>query len=333
MTLQIRSDEDRSDSGPVEDRLRRVAAAWARHVGAPEDARLELSEGQPITSGSQAAAISRYRLQAKHDDRRWDAEVVLKDTWLAELVCLREIAGRQHRPDPLPALLDGDLLPAGDLEADHPLRSSWVAVPSYDGVPLALGQPLPLDLAEALAWLHAEFLGSTSGIRSVIGIDFDWFRRSLIREFLLPQWAFYSHADTATEVRDWLTELAAEPLVEAALEGLPRTLLHGDVHNGNIVVDKAGRSGLIDWANARLGPPMLDLANVTDWDSPALKVYGRAFERASGVRDRHLIEVEFTYAKLQINTQYLGPFLVPEGARAMIGRARAARDHLRSLLT
>lgn len=333
MTPEAPSGKGGSDSEGADHRLPRVAVAWARHVGAPVDARLELSAGQSITGGSQAAAITRHRLRAVHNGHQWEAEVVVKDTWQAELASLRAIARRRDRPAPLPALLDGDLLAAGDLDPEHPLRSCWVAVPSYDGVALALGAQLPADLVGALAWLHAGFLGSTSDIRSVIGIDTDWYRRSLIQEYLLPQWGFYPDRETAAAVQDWLTELAADPMIDEALAGLPRTLLHGDVHHGNIVVDTAGRSGLIDWANARLGPPMVDLANVTEWHSPTLEAYMRAFERLSGPRDRHEVEVEFTYAKLQVNTQYLGTFLSPEGARAMSGRARQARDHLRSLLT
>lgn len=321
-----------ADDGKGDARLHRVASAWARQAGAPEEAHVQAAAGAPIVAGSQAAAIDRYRLEASHGLQSWESEVVIKDTWYAELVALRTIAGRSDRPDPLPELIDGDTLPAGDLSPDHPLRPSWVAVASYAGSRLPLG-PLPLDLAEALAWLHTGFLGSTSGIDSVIGIDAGWFRRSLVQEYLLPQWGFYPDRTVADEVAEWLSELVADELIDDALNDLPRTLLHGDVHNGNILVDDSGRSVLIDWANARLGPPLVDLANVTTPGSPAMRAYLNAFERAAGPRPPRQVEVEFAYARLQVNTQYLGTFLSPDGARAMVGRARQARAELRKMLT
>jgi aminoglycoside phosphotransferase (APT) family kinase protein len=43
-----------------------------------------------------------------------------------------------------------------------------------------------------------------------------------------------------------------------ALADLPRTLLHGDVHRNNVIVDEhIGR--LIDWGGAAYGMPLLDL--------------------------------------------------------------------------
>ncbi|TCC01823.1 phosphotransferase family protein [Kribbella soli] len=45
----------------------------------------------------------------------------------------------------------------------------------------------------------------------------------------------------------------------AGLERLPVTLLHGDVHGDNVIVDDLGRPVLVDWGSARIGPAMLDV--------------------------------------------------------------------------
>jgi aminoglycoside phosphotransferase (APT) family kinase protein len=59
-----------------------------------------------------------------------------------------------------------------------------------------------------------------------------------------------------------LDALRAEEAVPDALHQLPTTLLHGDVHGGNMITSCVdGRTYLVDWGSARLGPVGLDLAN------------------------------------------------------------------------
>jgi hypothetical protein len=51
-------------------------------------------------------------------------------------------------------------------------------------------------------------------------------------------------------------------------ELLPRTLIHGDVHPGNVVVRTRGRIDdplLLDWARARLGSPLEDVSSWLQW--------------------------------------------------------------------
>ena len=317
----------------MDERLGRVAQAWAAGAGVPADTPVEVEPGEPLPGGSQATALNRHRLSATTADGRWETEVVVKDTWRAELLALQALAGSRNRPEQFPLLIDGDLLPDPfGLPADHPLHASWVALPAYRGSGLPLRAPLPLDLAGALAWLHTTFLGRTSELDGVITIDGRWFRRGLIVDHLLPQWNTYADSEVAAEVRTWLTQLSEESVVDDALLRLPRTLLHGDVHGGNVIVSETGESVLIDWANARLGPPLVDLANGSELDSEPVRAYLLAFEQAAGPRPKRDIEAEFAYAQLQVNTQYLGSFLPPAEARAMVTRARLALDRLKNLV-
>jgi hypothetical protein len=64
-------------------------------------------------------------------------------------------------------------------------------------------------------------------------------------------------------VADEAPELAhAVPALEAACRaahGLPATLVHGDFHSGNALVDDAGRAVLFDWSDACVAHPLFDL--------------------------------------------------------------------------
>ena len=80
-----------------------------------------------------------------------------------------------------------------------------------------------------------------------------------------------------------LRTAADAPAAVAVLGRLNVTLLHGDVHPGNIIGgDREAR--LIDWGSARIGPPMLDLANVTEPGSPGFAAYRTAWEQRPATR-------------------------------------------------
>ncbi|MDF2555703.1 MAG: aminoglycoside phosphotransferase [Microbacterium sp.] len=53
---------------------------------------------------------------------------------------------------------------------------------------------------------------------------------------------------------------AARASVHATFEGTRQSMLHLDLHPFNVIVRDSEVSGVIDWANARRGPALLDLA-------------------------------------------------------------------------
>ncbi len=73
----------------------------------------------------------------------------------------------------------------------------------------------------------------------------------------------------------------------AAIEecGLPDTLVHGDLHPGNVRTDDAGRLTIMDWGDCVLGHPAFDILRLTDADTGG-------GERGGGLpgRDRLLAE-------------------------------------------
>jgi aminoglycoside phosphotransferase (APT) family kinase protein len=90
----------------------------------------------------------------------------------------------------------------------------------------------------------------------------------------------------------------------------PHTLLHGDVHGGNMIVSsRDGRTYLIDWGNARLGAAAVDLVNcLQSVEDPAWAAY---WERVRALGGDALAGQErtaaFLAAKIVVNLTYL-PF-------------------------
>lgn len=74
------------------------------------------------------------------------------------------------------------------------------------------------------------------------------------------------------EVAQWLNQHLPEPG--------PTSLLHGDLHPGNLLLSENGRtvSALVDWELATLGDPLLDLAElIVTWpDSRGRSILGAA---------------------------------------------------------
>jgi aminoglycoside phosphotransferase (APT) family kinase protein len=66
---------------------------------------------------------------------------------------------------------------------------------------------------------------------------------------------------------------------------LPRSLVHGDMHPGNIVLRSDGLPVIIDWGNVCVAPPMLDLANIIRIDSTEWDIYLDAYRAAGGKID------------------------------------------------
>lgn len=72
----------------------------------------------------------------------------------------------------------------------------------------------------------------------------------------------------------WAQLRAAEVRIQAAIArtaelGMPAALVHGDLHLGNVLW-RAGAPVLIDWTDACIGPPLVDLIALFWDDDPAL---------------------------------------------------------------
>ena len=98
----------------------------------------------------------------------------------------------------------------------------------------------------------------------------DWDYEAALARSAQETLALAGSAATSDGVRPWtrLGDLkrvvAALPLIRAQLMESGRTLIHGDVHPGNVIVSPqngAMRVTLIDWGRARLGSPLEDVGS------------------------------------------------------------------------
>jgi hypothetical protein len=61
-----------------------------------------------------------------------------------------------------------------------------------------------------------------------------------------------------------LVDGLAERLAQVASCGLPDTLVHGDLHPGNVIGTADGRRVILDWGDSVVGNPALDIVRLTD---------------------------------------------------------------------
>ncbi len=157
-------------------------------------------------------------------------------------------------------LLDGAGLGTPTLYGvvDEPGRH-WLFVELVAGVPLwQVGERDVWEAAaEWLAGLHARFLGMAPGARSALLVRDRAHSREALRR------AIGQASGPARVVLERID--AGYDKVLDGLERLPPTLVHGDFHASNVLVDGSRtppRIAPADWEMAGIGPGLLDLASL-----------------------------------------------------------------------
>jgi hypothetical protein len=184
----------------------------------------------------------------------------------------------------------------------------WLVTPFVAGPPLSgQGSAAPANLFESLARLHAAFRGGSPEPDVIPRVDVSWWRQ-LCRDWVLPrveQHRGRHGADTVGRAVDLINRAAEHPAVARALGEQTPTLLHGDVHSGNVIVD-GDHAWLIDWGSCRVGPAMLDLANLVPLDSDGFGVYRDTWARLTGTPlDAREAASGYRWAGVQLPIQYL----------------------------
>ncbi|HEX3715704.1 MAG TPA: aminoglycoside phosphotransferase family protein [Trebonia sp.] len=202
----------------------------------------------------------------------------------------------------------------------------WLITPLAPGMPLAGDGPPPADLFESLARLHHRYQGGAGLSPAIPRITPAWWR-ALCREWVDP--GLREHAarhppPVIARARALTARAASIPAAAELLSELTPTLLHGDVHPGNVLV-AAGRATLIDWGSSRVGPAALDLANLVTADSAGAARYGQTWEQLSGQPLPPAVTGPgYRWAALQIPVQYLPWTIAHRSTQA----AEAALDQI-----
>lgn len=296
--------------------------AYAAGVAGPVLA-IEPIAATPLTGGHVAAAVWRHRLRIRLANQAWhELSVVEKRCAAAEVRVMRVIAGLPDT-DALPALIDAAI-------RDGPGRpnKSWFISPYYPGHTLGFGDPIPNQVIPALARVHAAWQ-DTPAPDGIVTFD-----RGHMESLLTNALAALDNAAPVrglppgqAELRHQLAGLRDSPVLFAATDDLPKTLTHGDMHPGNIILQPDGEPVIIDWGNARLAPAPLDLANIIAIDSPAWETYVTAHAAAGGVTGRRTLRRGYHWARAATGLMYL-PWAIRHLATAPdLIRQVVAADH------
>lgn len=215
---------------------------------------------EPVERGQRTAAKEKLRVVL--DGR--ELTLLLKWTAPAEVAALRA-ANRVPGTTAIPQLV----------RSGRDSRGDWIAIPFYTGDPAPTETDIPDNVMDSLAAVHAHYLKS-GPFEEIPVCDGNWWKgcctqwglRKLDRPSLRP---------IIEAIDGW----SSHPLMIAALTEMPRTLLHGDMHRNNVVVN--GHTGrLIDWGGAKYGIPLLDLITPGPPGSRGYERYAAAWPELTG---------------------------------------------------
>jgi len=251
-------------------------SAVARWAGGP----VAVLGRAPLSGGYVAAAVERVDL----DVGGRGTAIVVKRAHDREVAAMRALAVVPGVPRPR-------LLAAG-----RDRHGFWLVLPFYDGPALNGAGEVPDAVWDVLRRVHAHWHRRRP--RGVPVVDAQWWR-TMVTGHALP--AVRGARDRTgdpqlAEVAELLVAWSTDARLRTALALLPRTLTHGDAHRGNVLLAPGG-AVLIDWGNARVAPPGLDVATLAAQGAPA---------PAPTPTPPGLREVERLWAQVQVHVQYLG---------------------------
>ena len=280
-----RPDTARMDSGIITPAVRE----WAAQVR--PGARVADCTVRPLAGGAVARRVDRVTLHLT--DGHGTLDLVRKEVPAYEIAGLRAAQAVRPQASAVP-----ELVTWGD---------DWLITPLAPGSPLAPDGAIPANLFDTLARLHHRYQGGAGLSPAIPRVTPAWWR-SLCLEWVAPQLSEYAarHRPEIIERARALVENVADlPAASVLLDELQPTLLHGDVHPGNVITDD-GRATLIDWGSCRVGPAALDLANLVTADSPSVVRYARTWQQLTGQPlPAGPIDLGYRWAALQIPVQYL----------------------------
>jgi Ser/Thr protein kinase RdoA (MazF antagonist) len=185
-------------------------------------------------------------------------------------------------------------------------RENGFISPFYPGGPLTFDDLIPDTVLVTLARVHAACCQTNK---------FDWtwtFDATHLDRLHADAVAKLSASDhfkaaTADHV-EWLRRLeriGRSDSLRTDSDALPRSLVHGDMHPGNIVLRSDGLPVIIDWGNVCVAPPMLDLANIIRIDSTEWDIYLGAYRAAGGQIDTQTCRRAYCWARTATALMYL----------------------------
>jgi aminoglycoside phosphotransferase (APT) family kinase protein len=205
------------------------------------------------------------------------------------------------RADAAPELIAASV--ADDAREDP--EASWFVSPFYPGQTLHFGDPIPASVLTTLARVHAATIADPPDwLWTCDASHIDRLQQSSERALdASARFKARTPDHAAWAVR--LARAASAPALREAADELPRTLTHGDMHPANILTRADGSPVIIDWGNACLAPPMLDLANIIELGSPEWATYVAAYQATGNAFDSVVAERAYWWAKAMVGLMYI----------------------------
>jgi aminoglycoside phosphotransferase (APT) family kinase protein len=291
---------------------------------------LETLEVSKLTGGYISDGVYRHNLVFRlADGNTRVVSVVQKYTNQAEvrvMEALREVPNAEA----IPLIIDSSM----DVPIPDATTANWFVTPFYEGRALTFADETPASIIRTLAWVHAHFTSRLKQFEELEGlyrVDASFFRRTFTNAMeSLEQLELRSSQNIGAELYSHFNAIGESGIFEETLGTLPVTVVHGDVHPGNMIQGEKS-AVLIDWGNARIAPAMLDIANVIKIDSPNWATYLSTYAEAAGTPlDPMLARQSYYWAVAMVNLQYL-PFAsshLPAKVPGMMEQVIEARDQL-----
>ena len=259
---------------------------WLRPVGRALGGTATIRSREPLTGGYASGEVERVELDV--DGR--GVSVVVKPATPGETAALRAVS----------------VVPGVDRPRVLAATREHLVVPHYAGGPVADGEPVPDAVWHVLGRVHAHWRGKRP--RALPVVDGPWWRALVDRTLVAVRGGADrtgdpAYTDAERAVRAW----REDERIHAALTLLPRTLVHGDPHRGNVLTGPD--PVLIDWGNARVAPAGLDLAVLRAQGAEPPPAYPGP-DPAPGEREWADVHVHVQY--LGFAADHLGPARVAE---------------------
>ena len=268
---------------------------------------------EKIDGGKSSAEVNRIILTFEGCSRT--LILVQKLTFPNEVEVMLALSELQNVPS-LPELIDYAWNPASNKKSVN-----WFISPFYNGTPLTFEDEVPEDVIQALVSLHHRYQNQTERFTSLHRVNSSSFGNTLAN-------AVEAIEEAARETQNSIFEKELEHLrktrqneqIFQALQRLPVTLTHGDMHPTNMIHQQNGETILLDWGNARIAPAMLDIANLIEIGSQGWQTYLDAWQEVSGeAMDLRLAQLGYHWATIMVNSMYL-PYAVWHSTLEHVGR-------------
>ncbi len=260
-------------------------------------------ETTTLKGGYASKALYRHDVSfTREDGRRHRSSFVQKFCKVSEIRMLQELGAKCAAP----ALPEVVAAKRSDECPEDP-AANWFISPLYEGRELTFDDPVPQDVVTTLAKVHASLAEEAKSGRWTWVFDLSHFER-ILDEAVEALASADLFQQTVADHTVWVARLQAlrgSQVFAEATASLPKTLVHGDMHPGNIIVCVDGRSVVIDWGNVCVAPAFLDISNIIPIDSPNWDLYCRTYHEAGGVVSDQTALRGFLWAQAATGLQYL----------------------------